>query len=221
MNKSTITREWLQQTIAELESVRDEIPFGFDTNSELELAAFKMALATMDSEPVAWRVSFTQIGHESNNFTKTYWDEAEKDRWVKLHKINGYKVLVEPLYRHAQPAPVVPEEMPKGLAGQIVSLLAHNIGDKFLAQKIWNACRAAMLQASPICTCPSGDGSLRWPCPVHAGNSPVIPDSSAGMLRRWLTFGRGMQNAGSQLPHNLIAETESMLAAAPQEVNRD
>lgn len=43
-------------------------------------------------------------------------------------------------------APVVPEEMPKGLAGQIVSLLAHNIGDKFLAQKIWNACRAALLQ---------------------------------------------------------------------------
>ncbi|MEL0427171.1 DUF551 domain-containing protein [Klebsiella pneumoniae] len=36
------------------------------------------------------------------------------------------------------------------------------------------------------------------------------------MLRRWLAFGRGMQNAGSQLPHNLIAETESMLAAAPQ-----
>ncbi|HEM8068047.1 TPA: DUF3850 domain-containing protein [Klebsiella aerogenes] len=45
----------------------------------------------------------------------------------------------------AQPAPVVPEEMPKGLAGQIVSLLAHNIGDKFLAQKIWNACRSTML----------------------------------------------------------------------------
>ncbi|EKM5918285.1 hypothetical protein PU164_003296 [Salmonella enterica] len=52
-----------------------------------------------------------------------------------------------PLYRHAQPAPVVPEEIPKGLADQIVSLLAHNIGDKFLAQKIWNACRAAMLQS--------------------------------------------------------------------------
>lgn len=47
-------------------------------------------------------------------------------------------------------------------------------------------------------------------------NSPAIPDGSASMLRRWLAFGRGMQNAGSQLPHNLIAETESMLAAAPQ-----
>ena len=48
--------------------------------------------------------------------------------------------------------------------------------------------------------------------------SPVIPEGSVDMLRRWLAFGRGMQNAGSQLPHNLIAETESMLAAAPQEV---
>ncbi|MBD1054229.1 hypothetical protein HA414_23115 [Klebsiella pneumoniae] len=69
-----------------------------------------------------------------------------------------------------------------------------------------------------VCTCPSGDGSLRWPCQVHPGSSPVIPDGSAAMLRRWLAFGRGMQNAGRQLPHNLIAETESMLAATPQEV---
>ena len=51
---------------------------------------------------------------------------------------------------------------------------------------------------------------------LQGGNSPVISDGSADMLRRWLAFGRGMQNAGSQLPHNLIAETESMLAAAPQ-----
>lgn len=36
--------------------------------------------------------------------------------------------------------------------------------------------RAAMLQASPVCTCPSGDGSLRWPCPVHPGNSPAQSD---------------------------------------------
>lgn len=60
---------------------------------------------------------------------------------------------VTPLYT-VPPAPVVPEEMPKGLAGQIVSLLAHNIGDKFLAQKIWNACRAALLQGSqPVSNC--------------------------------------------------------------------
>ncbi|EOI5842460.1 hypothetical protein V6X06_01670 [Klebsiella pneumoniae] len=54
---------------------------------------------------------------------------------------------------------------------------------------------------------------------VIGGNSPVIPEGSASMLRRWLAFGCGMQNAGSQLPRNLIAETESMLAAATQPQN--
>ncbi|HCC1331376.1 TPA: hypothetical protein M4R98_004657, partial [Salmonella enterica subsp. enterica serovar Paratyphi C] len=70
-------------------------------------------------------------------------EEAEKTRdfWNK-------KWTIRPYFYSAAPAPVVPEEMPKGLADQIVSLLAHNIGDKFLAQKIWNACRAAMLQGS-------------------------------------------------------------------------
>ncbi|QJL26562.1 DUF551 domain-containing protein [Klebsiella pneumoniae] len=34
--------------------------------------------------------------------------------------------------------------------------------------------------ASPVCTCPSGDGSLRWPCPVHPGNSPETPDGWTG-----------------------------------------
>ncbi|ECR2648602.1 hypothetical protein F1J77_01610 [Salmonella enterica subsp. enterica] len=66
----------------------------------------------------------------------------QTERWIQR--------LIDRVIRYAdefkeQPAPVVPAEMPKGLAGQIVSLLAHNIGDKFLAQKIWNACRSAML----------------------------------------------------------------------------
>lgn len=63
------------------------------------------------------------------------------------------------------------------------------------------------------------DGALTGEDTKQAGNSPVIPDGLASMLRRWLAFGRGMQNAGCQLPRNLIAETEEMLAAAPQEVN--
>ncbi|WP_407248284.1 DUF551 domain-containing protein [Klebsiella oxytoca] len=87
---SKLTREWLQHQISAIEAVGIT-----DSNT---LAAFKLALAALDSEPVAWRVSFTQIGHESNYFTKTYWDEEEKDRWVKLHKMSGFKVDVEPLY---------------------------------------------------------------------------------------------------------------------------
>ncbi|WP_426646458.1 hypothetical protein [Escherichia coli] len=52
---------------------------------------------------------------------------------------------------------------------------------------------------------------------VQGGSSPVTPDGSANILRRWLAFGRAMQSSGSQLPRHLIAETESMLAAAPQQ----
>ncbi|EBG3207788.1 hypothetical protein E1K05_24185, partial [Salmonella enterica subsp. enterica serovar Kisangani] len=90
----------------------------------------RIALASLDAEPVAWT--------SEGALAEVYCGETG---------VIGPKYIVGdvPLYRHAQPAPVVPEEMPKGLAGQIVSLLAHNIGDKFLAQKIWNACRAAML----------------------------------------------------------------------------
>ncbi|QJY63193.1 DUF550 domain-containing protein [Salmonella enterica] len=66
-------------------------------------------------------------------------------------KVNMARQWPEPkdgeprLHIKEQPVPVVPAEMPKGLAGQIVSLMAYNIGDKLLAQKIWNACRSAML----------------------------------------------------------------------------
>ncbi|SUI09888.1 Phage EaA protein [Salmonella enterica subsp. enterica] len=65
----------------------------------------------------------------------------DEDQFARIENIALSAGVMPP-----QPAPVVPEEIPKGLAGQIVSLLAHNIGDKFLAQKIWSACRAAMLK---------------------------------------------------------------------------
>lgn len=70
------------------------------------------------------------------------------------------------------------------------------------------------------CGCVTTEAFYHWMRVAYeAGNSPVIPEDSASMLRRWLAFGRGMQNAGSQLPHNLIAEAESMLAASPQPQN--
>lgn len=34
---------------------------------------------------------------------------------------------------------------------------------------------AQQVPVAPVCTCPSGNGSLRWPCPVHPGNSPANP----------------------------------------------
>ncbi|EOV0233724.1 DUF551 domain-containing protein [Salmonella enterica] len=74
-----------------------------------------------------------------------------------------------------QSVPVVPEEMPKGLAGQIVSLLAHNIGDKFLAQKIWNACRAALLNGDIFRENSISSTNNFREIAETSTNSPVIP----------------------------------------------
>lgn len=75
-------------------------------------------------------------------------------------------------------------------------------------------------QNKPIyvdCGCVTTEAFYHWlRIAYEAGNSPVTPDCSDNILRRWLAFGRAMQSSGSQLPRHLIAETESMLAAAPQ-----
>ncbi len=134
---SNIDKQWLQQKIAGMEAARDEIPFGLDEDDSNTLAALRIALASLETEAVGYM-------------------DAEYAQLLKSWHIESCSVYAEQgegciaLYA-APPAPVVPEEMPKSLAGQIVSLLAHNIGDKFLAQKIWNACREAMLQgAEPV-----------------------------------------------------------------------
>ncbi|EBT1739729.1 hypothetical protein CIH59_23725, partial [Salmonella enterica] len=50
----TITREWLEKTIAEFENTRDDIPFGLDDDDAKILKVLKQVLASMDAEPVAW-----------------------------------------------------------------------------------------------------------------------------------------------------------------------
>lgn len=154
-------------------------------------------LAAIDSEPVRNPVLA---------YADSYRDMAKQG----VESVPIWSVITDlerniaPLYRHAQ-QPVVPDDIK--LRELFDSWFASdcsfdrspeaseedNIAWRESYWYVWQRCRAAMLQA---------------------GNSPVIPDGSASMLRRWLVFGRGMQNAGSQLPHNLIAETEEMLAAA-------
>ncbi|WP_048223841.1 hypothetical protein [Enterobacter quasiroggenkampii] len=47
---STITKEWLQQKIADMEATRDEIPFGMDEDDSNTLDAMKLALASLEAE---------------------------------------------------------------------------------------------------------------------------------------------------------------------------
>ncbi|SXD23796.1 Uncharacterised protein [Klebsiella quasipneumoniae] len=134
-----------------------------------------------------------------------------------------------PVYREAgpQPAPVVPEKCPAEIRDLIASHSDALFNDDD-AQEIWNAWRATMLQASPVCTCPSGDGSLRWPCPVHPGNSPAIPDSARDALEKALAAMEFMGDTLNNLDAVCTEDVElvapafdavrSVLAAAKQEV---
>lgn len=126
-----LTKEWLKQTIAEYEANRDELPFGLDTNSAIELQAFKLALASLEAEPVAY----------------IFKHPAGKLFWALTDESNKEQSDVIPVYA-AHPVPVVPEEKPmpnpiKMYAVDAVAAIAEVRG--------WNACRAAMLQSQGNC----------------------------------------------------------------------
>ncbi|ECD3769701.1 hypothetical protein E0S08_26255, partial [Salmonella enterica subsp. enterica serovar Onderstepoort] len=110
-------------------------------NSEMarvEGELFKIALASLEAEPVAWKATFTQIDNEYNTFTALYSDKAEAERWVRLHEIGDFRAEITPLYA-APPAMVVPDEMDL--------LTCHLDGVTETYADGWNACRVAMLQA--------------------------------------------------------------------------
>lgn len=133
---STITKEFTkEQLIAQAKGCRMLAQCAVDARPDdvaaaKNLALARIALASLEAKPIgAFHIADQQVGGTTDYIKDGEW--PIDDGVIEVYA--------------APPAPVVPEEMPKGLAGQIVSLLAHNIGDKFLAQKIWNACRAAML----------------------------------------------------------------------------
>lgn len=163
-----ITPEAVKERIAALESAGE-----ISLKEQFYLEALRQLVAAMDSEPVA----YAWVSRSG----KKHLTRCEPEQWRDA-------VIVTPLYSHAQPAPVVPDDVLKAL--QKVARIRLDMdgfdGDRRgIADCLCDAeealievvnRRAAMLQAAPVCTCPSGDGSLRWPCPVHPGNSPVVPD---------------------------------------------
>lgn len=153
MNKSTITREQAQKIIVAADEVitalagtnEDVHPDDSKKMCELwddlndrcappvvvrELA--RMALAAMDSEPVAWTEKCEITNMQATGLYLRGFPDNSHGRDI-------------PLYRHAQPAPVVPNERDK-----TVDADDHPLTWSF--NEGWNACRAAMLQDEPVTT---------------------------------------------------------------------
>ncbi|MGS8498463.1 DUF551 domain-containing protein [Escherichia coli] len=121
-----LTKEWLKQTIAEYEANRDELPFVLDTNSAIELQAFKLALASLEAEPVAWMR-----------------DDADGREYNARNEFSGGGGGI-PLYATPQ-VQVVPEEM----YWQDAPVEGSSKAAAYATG--WNACRAAMLHgAEPV-----------------------------------------------------------------------
>ncbi|EEW0711105.1 DUF551 domain-containing protein [Escherichia coli] len=97
---TTITKERIELFI------KNPLENGLTRGEQMELA--RIALASLEAEPVAWKVTFTQIDREYNTFTGMYSDKAEVERWVRLHKACNFRADITPLYT-AQQVPVTPD----------------------------------------------------------------------------------------------------------------
>ena len=93
---SKLTKEWLQHQISAIEAVGIT-----DSNT---LAAFKLALAAMDSEPVAVV--------EPSDYVTAAQLVGEGPARTAVHELyEGALRIGDKLYRHAQPVPVVPDDV--------------------------------------------------------------------------------------------------------------
>ncbi|MDT7076450.1 DUF551 domain-containing protein [Citrobacter amalonaticus] len=105
-------------------------------------ALARMLLTAMDSEPVAWT---SQRALETKNKIVAFTDDMSA---LDYGVANGWFDIVE-LYRHAQPAPVVPDKMT--YQDGVLFVLNNDMSSierGTVAMRAWNACRAAMLQGS-------------------------------------------------------------------------
>lgn len=126
MTKSTITRERLQEIAED----------GFLKHGESKELS-RMALAAMDGEAVAYMWDSERKDIDAPGFYRPehhFFAESNVKQW-------GGKVI--PLYRHVQPAPVVPDEV---TAEDCPALVKYDVTE---VDEAWargfNACRAAKL----------------------------------------------------------------------------
>ena len=173
MTKSTITREESVQAVFDL---KVGYRLGFADIEILKRVA-RMALAEKASEPVI-------LYRERNpyNGLTTGWQELTENEFSFLKENAGENAEFLTLYRHAQPAPVVPDAYVRDERGR---MMLNGVCEPKIGFGIgWNACRAAMLDRQLVDHVDEESLTSINPAPTLVslpknaksltGNSPVI-----------------------------------------------
>lgn len=158
---SELTKEWLLKTIAELEEERDATPGAVNEDAAMALEAMKLALASLEAEPVyQWRERYED---------SDLWDDCTKEQYEGFSKQPDIETRIQ---YTAPPATIVPAELNVLQAANLVLTLGVlGNGIPTVAMKVWNSCCDAMLQGAE-----SAESA--------PGNSPVIPDGWVACSKR-------------------------------------
>ncbi|HBQ9236794.1 hypothetical protein [Klebsiella pneumoniae] len=118
MTKSTITRERL----AKIKSWRETYGAGSNVMLPAEEAEelARIALAAMNGEPFAYII---QDKYERERGVEGHLSRSHVSKYVSQEDINEHEITCIPLYRHAQPVPVVSADLLHTAASAIEDLL--------------------------------------------------------------------------------------------------
>lgn len=216
----TISKQWLQQKIAEMEATRDEIPFGLDEDDSNTLAAMRIALASLEALAVAYIIHDADARSRGEKGILRYFANISDE------DINEYEITVTPLYT-APPAPVsvAEEATPENveMLSGYVSTYKLTDSERDIAAEIWNACRAAMLKGSePVATTyklPEGWVAV----PIEPTESMIVdgfesePDEDFSQPEVWEEYQE--MSGCQQAAHRAKLCWEAMIKAAPKPEN--
>ncbi|MFZ5252063.1 hypothetical protein [Enterobacter asburiae] len=213
---STLTKEWLLKTIAELEEERDAVPGVVNVDAAMALAAMKRALASLEAEAVC------VIDQSNLDYLKS---GSDADVWPASRTEMGDVLL----YRAAPPAPVsVPECFKRLLHHAYGMTMGHDWNKGTMAghhrTKLCQAveeCRAAMLQGAEFVKeankLPNG-----WVMvPVEPTEDMIVngfesePDESFSDEKEWEAY--DAMSGCQQAAHRARLCWAAMIAAAPKQ----